>query len=250
MRVGGACLSGAIACLCAVVLGATVGWAEGEKQPPTISTEGRGTVVVQPDAVRVYLGVMTQAKQLPDARQQNAEVARAAMDGLTQLGVPTLAIKSTGARVTIVWPDDREIERQLPNVLGFRVTHEFTARVTSDSPDELGTAAAKIVDTAIGAGANILGAVDFYKQDLTAAYREALSKGAAAARENAEALAEGLGVRLTGVTRVSGSPTYTTVTYNQMGQRQIDEAPTSTPLVPGEMVISCEVSLTAEFFGQ
>ena len=119
--------------------------------------------------------------------------------------------------------------------------------MTSGSPDELGTAAAKIVDTAIDAGANTLGDVTFFKQDLSAAYQEALAKGAAVARANAEALAQGLGVKLTGVRQVSGSPRYRDVTYNQMGQPQYDEPPTSTPLVAGEIVISCQVSLTAEF---
>jgi uncharacterized protein YggE len=227
-----------------------VAGAQGEQRPPSISTEGRGTVTVQPDAVRVHFGVMTQAKQLPDAREQNAQIARAVLESLKDLGLPNVATKSAGTEVTIVWPDDREVERQLPNALGYRITNEFTARVTSDSPDELGAAATQIVDAAIGAGANILGSVEFFKQDLTEAHRQALSKAAAAARANAEALAEGLGVRLLEVIQVSGSPRYSVTMYNQMGQRQMDDMETSTPFVAGEVVISCDVSLTAEFVGR
>lgn len=250
MRLGRACLGGAVLCALAVMLGANVAQAQRDERPPSISTEGRGTVTVQPDAVRVHFGVMTQAKQLPDARQQNAETARAVLEALKNLGLPNLATKSAGTHVMIVWPDDRDIERQLPNALGYRITNEFTARVTSESPDELGAAATKIVDAAIGAGANILGGVDFFKQDLTEAYREALSKGAAAARANAEALAEGLGVRLIAVKQVSGSPRYSVTTYNQMGQRRMDDVEASTPFVAGEMLISCDVNLTAEFVGR
>jgi uncharacterized protein YggE len=219
-----------------------------------IYTSGRGSVVVQPDSMRVALGIQTEAEALAKAREDNARQMKALMDAVRGLGLPDLAMKTSALDLRILRKPqegggllERLGDAELGPIVGYRVTHHITVRITDTPAEVLSGAAAKIVDAAIGSGANIVRQVSFYREDLDSAHREALAKAVAAARANAEVIAEGLGVKIKSVEHLDCNPRYTTVTYTQAGRRMEDEIDVSTPFAAGDIEIHASASIRCRF---
>ncbi len=220
-----------------------------------IYTSGRGSVVVQPDSMRVALGIQTESEDLSTAREDNARQMKALMDAVRGLGLANLAMKTSALDLRILREpqegeglrgrlDDAEVGR----IVGYRVTHHITVRITDTPAEKLSGAAAKIVDAAIESGANIVRQVSFYREDLEDAHREALAKAVAAARANAEVIAEGLGVKIKSVEHLDCKPRYiNNVTYTQSGRRMEDEIDMSTPFAAGDIEIHASASIRCRF---
>jgi uncharacterized protein YggE len=216
---------------------------------------GQGSVVVQADSMRVALGIQTEAEELSKAREDNARQKRALMDAVRGLGLPNLAMK-TGALDLRILRESQEggglLERlgdaEVGPIVGYRVTHHITVRITDTPAEELSGAAAKTVDAAIESGANTVRQVSFYNKNLEDAHREALAKAVAAARANAEVIAEGLGVKIKSVEHLDCNPRYTTgVTYTQAGRRMEDDIDMSTPFAAGDIEIHASASIRCRF---
>jgi hypothetical protein len=221
----------------------------GEKEKRTISTTGTATVRVKPDHARVFFGIQTIAPGIRAAREENAGRVRKVMEALKGLAIPDMKMKSSDVTVEIVQTHVRD--DRLPNIVGYRVTNTFTVLVKNDDPDKLGAAAARVLDTALENGANIVQHVMFFKQETEAARREALTKAVAEAVANAKALAAGAKVNISETVHISGSPQYVYGPYQMSNRAQVaftgGEGGTDTALVAGELEITCNVSVTCTY---
>jgi uncharacterized protein YggE len=139
---------------------------------------------------------------------------------------------------------------KLPQVVGYRVTHTFTVLVQDDDTEKLNAGAGRVLDTALENGANVVQHVTFFKQHDTAAKREALTRAVEEAVANAKALAAGARVDLRDTITINGQPE-----YHWGGNRDLQSnvmaiggpGGTDTPLVAGDLQITCSVSVTCTY---
>ena len=236
-----------LVCGVAVLRGQGAAGPEAKAEKRTISTSGQATIKVKPDSARVYFGVQTLAETIKKARADNAASVKKVMDALTALQIPDLKMKSSDVHVELVQSaHDRD---SLPRTLGYKLTHTFTVLVQNEDAQKLSGVASRVLDTALENGANIVQQISFFKRDLTEARRQAMAKAVEDAVANAQALAAGGKVKIADTISINGEPTYHYF-GGQMAQSNTSfpgPAGDDTPLVAGDLEITCRVSVTCTY---
>jgi len=163
----------------------------------TLSVTASENVSVEPDLAILHIGFDTQPEDAKAAYADGARTSNAIISALKQAGVAEADIRS----------ESQYLDRDWSKPHKFKLTQQWTVRV---SPEK----AAEILDVAVTAGATTSGQVDWTVKDEHALETKALDSAATRARENAEALAKGMGVRL-------GSPLYVTNQLAAIGPRPL-----------------------------
>jgi len=248
-RIGLAIATASIVVLvCVVALrGQGAAGPEAKAEKRNINTSGSATVKVKPDSARVYFGVQTLARTIKDSRTQNGAKVKKVLDALTGLKIDNLRMKTSDVHVELVQSrDDRD---SLPQVLGYRITNSFTVLVQNDDTEKLNRDASRVLDTALESGANIVQQISFFKRDLAEARRQAMTKAVEDAAANAQALAAGGKVKIGDTVSINGEPAYHYF-GGQMAQSNTafpGGAGDDTPLVAGDLEITCRVSVTCTY---
>lgn len=214
----------------------------------TINTSGTATVRVKPDSARVFFSVITLEKSIREARTQNAAKVKQVIDAIQSLKIPNLKMKTSDVTVELV--QSRRSRDQLPETQGYQLTNAFTVLVTDTDPEKLGVLASRVLDAALENGANNIQHIMFFKQDQAESRREALSKAVQAAEANARALASGANVVIKDTITISGQPQFDYYYGNRMqnaAQVAIGGDVGDTPLVAGDIEITCTVSVTCTY---
>lgn len=186
----------------ALCLGSSFAMAQCSQNCPerrSISVNATATAAADADTATVHVGYKVYGEDAKSAYASATESSNGIMQALLGAGVPKTAIESTGQLIEHtpqyelqqipVGSEDR-IRRQ------FSVVQGWAARVKPD-------AAAKILDTAIRAGANESGWIEWTVADPTALEAEASAKAIANARTIADQMAAKSGVHITRLTNVS-----------------------------------------------
>lgn len=238
-----------------VALSAALLWQRGEacqaleekKEKRLVHTSGTATVRAKPDSARVFFSVITLAPSIREARTDNGAKVKKVIDALTELKIPDLKMKSSDVNVELVHA--RTDHDSLPRVIGYRVTNSFTVLVQHNDAEKLASQASRVLDTALEKGVNTVQQISFFKKDLTEARRQAFTKAVEDATSNARALAVGAKVNITDTISISGQPA-----YHYRGQQLAQvQAPAGggdegdTPLVAGDLEVSCSVSVTCSY---
>jgi hypothetical protein len=147
----------------------------------TLTVTANESVEVEPDLAILHIGFETQPTDAKSAYAEGARTSNAIVDAIKQAGIPETSIRSESQYV--------EPDYTVPKSHKFKLAQQWTVR----TPPER---AAEILDAAISAGANSSGQIDWTVKDEAALEGHALDKAAARARENANVLAKGMGVRL------------------------------------------------------
>ncbi len=184
-------LSSALLLVCASALLA-------DATPNILSVGGEATVYVQPDNVRVHVGVLTISPQLSQARDENARVSQAVLGAIEALKHPDTYLKSVGFEITTVVEDKSSHDLEPPRIVGYQVRNRIAVRVTNAAPAELSRRAAAILDAAVAHGANELGDIEVFVLDQEPYKQDALLKAVHNAREKAGAIAKALDVKIRG----------------------------------------------------
>ena len=158
----------------------------------TISVTGTAQVTADADLAVVRVGYKLLGPDAKSAYGHATEVSNAIMNALTASGIPKAAIESTSQVLQhtpayelqqIPAKDDERAQRQ------FTVTQSWTIRV---KPDQ----AAAALDTAVSAGANESGWIQWIVEDPSAIQAKASAEAVANARKIAEEIAARSGVQL------------------------------------------------------
>lgn len=194
--------------------------------PDTVTTLGHGVITVAPDEATVTAGVHTQAASASAALADNARLMSAAIAALKAAGGKDLQTQQVS-----LYPQTSP-EGQ---VTAYVADNSVSAKTKiADS--------GKLIDAAVGAGANTVGGPTLGVSDRDARYRDALGKAVHDARLKAEALAKagGFGVGpISSVTEQSGGGP--TPVFQAIGAAAKDA---STPIEPGTADIGADVSVT------
>jgi uncharacterized protein YggE len=193
--------------LIAAVLGLAVAARAAEFKPGEIKAQGTATVYVMPDKAVLQFTAQAQDAQLAHARELSATATATVISAIQALKIDKLTLKTTAVDVTPLYeplkPGEQAWDQTVRKILAYRVANTVAVTVKSDDPDALKDAVSRVIDAALLNGANGLSGPSFSKEDERAARREALQQATQEAALNAQAMAQGLGVKITRYTYVS-----------------------------------------------
>lgn len=219
----------------------------------TLMVQGMGTVSAQPDSVHLTVGVETQASTVEAARNQNSQKATAILQRLKGLGIPGLVLQTAFFTVNPV----RETEmmsmppgpRKPFKIVGYMAQHQIQAKIEGGNPEKIGDYASKIIDTALGAGANNVNGPTFYLSQGNTAQQEALKLAIQQARQHATAIAEAAGVRLSGIYNIEAVSMPMPMRYGmaEAAAMSRDASPAPTPIESGRFDVTANVMVRFQF---
>jgi hypothetical protein len=200
----------------------------------TISVAGSGKVTVIPDMGTIRLGVVVERKTAKDAREAAAAAMTRVVDAIRKLGIADKDIATANVSLNPVYDYPANAT---PKIRGYQLNNTITITVRDLAK------ISDVLDDGVAAGANSVDGISFDVADRAAAEAQAREAAVKDAKAKADTLANGLGVRITGVASVSESVS-TPIWYEQsFGAVAADKA-AETPVLPGstDVVISVQVS--------
>lgn len=214
-----------------------------------LTTSGQSSVRVKPDSARVFFRVENYGQQIRESRADNAHQVKKVIEALRALKIRGLKMKSTNVTVQSVIHNFPNEQMKLPKVLGYHVINSFTVLVENDDAVKLAEAASKLLDTALENGATGVEQIVFFKRNVEDIRRQALTKAVEEAMANARALARGADEKIAAAISISGEPRvfYGGRTQNTLQNAFFPDNGTDTPLVAGDLEITCNVSVTCRY---
>ncbi|MCU0625766.1 MAG: SIMPL domain-containing protein [Gemmatimonadaceae bacterium] len=153
--------------------------------PPTIEVAGQGEAKATPDRAHLFVTVQVRARTANAAGQENATRSQRVMEALRGAGVPRELLSTLDYAVQPAYRYPGE--GKSPILEGYDARN--TVRVEVRQLEQVG----RLIDVALGAGANTIGGVTFYVSNSDAVRRDALAAATADARLAAEAMAKAAG---------------------------------------------------------
>lgn len=213
---------------------------------PTVTVSGAGEVRVAPDLATVSLGVVAQKESARAAQQEASRIAQDILDAITALDVPEEAVQTSQLVLTPVYEQGgpRQQVPTEPRIIAYRASNVVSVRL--DDLARIGPA----IDAGIDAGANQVQGVDFQLEDDREAREEALRRAVREARGKAAAMAEALEVSLgTVLDAREGGVTIHRPEFGQVRMMAMEAQAADTPVSPGEITVSANVTLSYRIGG-
>ena len=200
----------------------------------TISVAGSGKVTVIPDMGTIRLGVVTERPTAKAARQAAAIVMTRVVDAVRKLGIADKDIATANVSLSAVYSYPNNAA---PKIRGYQLNNTIT--ITVRDLDKL----SDVLDNGVTAGANSVDGISFDVADRAAAEAQAREAAVKDAKAKADTLANGLGVRISGVASVAESVS-TPAWYGPMYSAVTADRAAETPVLPGstDVVITVQVS--------
>lgn len=222
-----------LAALALLALAALVGVARpeaargGAAQPDTVTALGHGVVAVVPDEATVGAGTRSDAPTAVQALAENARAMEAVVAALKRAGG-----KELQTRQVSLFPQTDPRGK----VTGYSAQNTVSARIAVGE-------AGRLVDAAVGAGANTVDGPSLGVSDEDALYRRALARAVEDARAKALALAQAGGFGIGPITVVveQGAPAPPVLD----GETALAKtAASSTPVEPGTRDVTADATVT------
>jgi hypothetical protein len=222
----------------------------------TITVNGVGTVETAPDEAILILAVNNQAITADQAAKDNANTMSQLMAAILSLGITKDYVTTIDYSLTPVYsqsdkcvtttvgtyppqPQPFTCTATTPQLIGYAVRNAI--QVTVKDMNSIG----KVLDSATGAGANEIGGISFTFTSSTYAnlQKQALQKAIQDASGQAQTMATGLGVRITGI--LSVNPAYV---YQPYINSKVSTAAggATTPIQTGTLQVTVNVQVVYE----
>lgn len=199
-----------------------------------VRSNGEGVATGKPDQVKVNFSVVTQAATAQEASSQNADKTSAVLNALRQVLGANADIRTLNYSLSPVYKYDGNVS----TLIG------FTASNTVEATANDITIPGKLIDAAIAAGANRVDGLRFQIKDDQPLRRDALRLASIQARQRADAIALGLGVRLGSVIMAQEGYSVVTPLVATGDLRTAAAAPT--PVEPGNVDVRANITLDIE----
>jgi uncharacterized protein YggE len=209
----------------------------------TLSVSGSVTKMVTPDKVDIVLSVETIDKLASKSQSDNAVIAEAVRKALSNDGVINSDIKTVSYSVyeDFEWNDFI----QKSESVGYKTVNQIQVTLKDTSM------AGKVVDAAVGAGANRVSSISFglSKEKELEVRKTALADASTTAKAKADSIASGLGITVGKVYSVSESSFYYAPNYANYAMAKEDSVgsgATPTPITAGDVEVNATVSVQFE----
>jgi uncharacterized protein YggE len=186
--------------------------------------------------VKVSFTVETEAPTARQASNRNAERMDAVTRALRGAGLSGLVMETFGYDLQPEYETGRNVT--IRAISGYRVRNNL--RVTLSDVDATGQA----MDLAMEAGANRISNLLFEASDTREAELRALQEAVAMAREQAEVIAEAMGVRLGIALEVQGGASSPSPRSPGGIMMRAEAGVPTTPIEGGEQVVTANVTVT------
>jgi hypothetical protein len=201
-----------------------------------VQAAGEAIVHVKPDQARLDIGVVTEAASAQTAAANNATQLQATLEKLRAVVGTSGEIRTVGYSLTPTY--QYPSNGGAPTIKGYTASN--TVEVTSWDLAGIG----KVIDVVSQAGANRIQGLQFSVKDEAPGRAQALRQAVEAAKNNAQAMAAALGMKLGRVLTVEqGTPA---VVRPVMRAMAANVAPRPTPIEPGNVEVQTSVTLTVE----
>src|ERR1700693_5027760 len=207
---------------------------------PQIAVVGRGEIKVSPDRATIQISVQTRAPTAAAAAVDNANKQQSVMTALRPLGLGNDQLSTINYNV---YPEQRYEPGKEPVIVAYNVTNTILADVRQLS--QVGP----VIDAALSHGANMIASLQFYASNTETARRSAIGTAIEKARADAEAAARAAHGSLGSLLEINigaySPPPPRPIMMARVagGVAQMD----STPINPGEEMLSVEVSTRWRF---
>jgi len=198
-----------------------------------LEVSGSGRVSVPADRARVVFAVETESQTAGAASSANAELMAAVLEAVRATGTPGLRIETHGYSLQPEYARPTAQDRS-PSISGYRAQNHVS--VTMEDVDGVG----RVIDAAVGAGANRVASLVFEASDTEDARQEALRMAVAQARAQAEAIAAALDVPLGPPMEVRGGANVPGPRPRAMAMR-VEAA--ATPIEAGAQMVTANVTI-------
>lgn len=198
----------------------------------TLTVTATDNVTVDPDLAILHIGFDTQLEDAKQAYADGAQTSNAIIGAVKQAGIQESAIHS----------ESQYLDRDSTKPHKFRLSQHWTVKVPPER-------AAEILDVAVSAGATSSGEIEWTVKDEHALEQQALDHAATRAKENAEVLAKGMGVRLGTLIYVSNQMTSPIMPRPMFARAMVADmsAQAQPPLAIEPQKVSREASVYAIF---
>lgn len=204
-----------------------------------ICVSGEEKIQATPDIAEITYSVYTQEKDAKSCQTKNATEADAVISLLKEKGIDEKNIRTNNVGLDPIydWNDGRKIT-------GYEMTTEIV--VSSVPIDEAGT----IISDSVNAGINSIDSVQYQCSNFDELYAEALKNAITSARKKADLMAEAGGKKVVAMTQVQElsssdqAVAYSSNNMKQMAVMKAESADTGTSLMPGQVEVEAEVSVT------
>jgi len=205
-----------------------------EVGPGWIQVSGTGTVQVTPDRANVAFAMETRAATAAEASAANADAMDAVLRAIRGGSFAGLTLETFGYSLQPEYAANNN--QRTREIVAYTVFNN--ARATISDVDAVG----RLIDAAIGAGANRVASISFFAADTDAARREALAEAVRSARAEALVIAESLGYRLGPPLEVNGGAPMPRPRAYDMAEVAFARA-ADTPIEAGDQTVVATVSI-------
>ncbi|MCW7069773.1 MAG: SIMPL domain-containing protein [Methanophagales archaeon] len=211
----------------------------------TISVSGTGIIKTEPNQAKVYLGVETQSRDVTEALEENSLKMQSIIKAIKKLGISKDSIETTYFSVYPI----RDYEKSGEDIIGYRASNEITVEL--HDLDKIGA----VIEEAMNAGANKVRRIEFglTEDKKREVKNEALKEACKDARTKADAIASGLGLKITRIATARESGTYVAPYRTEVfGGEYAMPVPTpapkavSPPIELKEVKVSATIDITYE----
>lgn len=204
--------------------------------PPYVRATGDATVSAKPDRARLTIGVVTQSASAQAAAAQNAKQTETVLESLRRSAGAAAQLRTSGYSLT---PDFSYPKNNSPPVISGYTASNIVDLTTADLAN-----VGKVIDAATQAGANKVPGIEFLLKDEVAVRAEALREAAQKARENSQAMAAALGLKIVRVLSAEEGEPQVIRPMRMMAMAPAMNA--TTPIESGNIQVQATVTVTVE----
>jgi uncharacterized protein YggE len=215
-----------------ILLAASAARAQSPSDPPVIVTSGQAAVERAPDMAWVAIAAETRAREPRAAQQAAADAMTAVLAALRGTGIADADVRTTGYSLQ----PDMDHSGGRARVVGYIARNQIEVRVRDLA--RLGP----VIDAAGASGATSMSGLRFDLADRDQVEREALRRAVEDAMGRAKAIADGAGAALGPIVRIDEQRAFRPA-YAREAMQTLDAA-AATPVSPGELHITAQVTLT------
>jgi uncharacterized protein YggE len=201
-----------------------------QEQTPFIEVSGTAVVEVPPDRAVVSFSVETRATVAAEASAANATAMSRVLAALRGASLPGLEIETFGYSLQPQYATDPTRVRSIAGYAAYN-----NVRATIDDVDQVG----RVIDVAIGAGANQVARIAFEASNVEPARAAALGEAVGNARAQAEVIARELGYELGPPIEIRGGADRPMPLMMEAMRVQVD----ATPIEAGDQAVSANVTV-------
>lgn len=208
---------------------------EAKEKDSIVAVQGQAEIQAKPDQATVRVGVTQMAPTAGQAQQRVNQRMQAIFEELSGLGVADDAIQT--AQLTLSPVYSRYERDQAPTITGYQASNTLSVRL-----DDLNLVG-PVLDAVTKAGGNEIKGVNFDLKDDSEIQKKALAQAVRNAVTKAGVMAEALGMKLGRVIELSESTVQIRPVFQQQARFAAAEAAAPTPVAPGQVSVSAQVSL-------